>query len=780
MNIYNSNSYLKLNIGDEKNEILFWKVIRNVVLFKRIISFLGVHFRFGYYRYDEIKSVKWMIKRKYYSLLKEKIEKGEEGLSFFQFSDQCTRGSKAIVHSVFNVDEPLKSDRVFYRLLFKNYYNYFINELLLNLYEYNNMEVFSEKKLTKKEKEIQSSQQKQLFIDRLIDYDNHVALSIIVEDYCLHKPNDDDFIYSINVESFNVSLYLISTNKVKIDKSNFEKIWKSILFHINDDIIEHNNNNKNKYNSKIIFSNIDKKIDFLINTLNIQPPSIKLLKSIEDYKINYSVVDSKLNDLLNSCFTISYVNFSKNHWFKIKKEILSTKKKPLPYTPSDCLIPDKSLNEYLNEDYFSLSIEQLQDYKKKFKQLNLLEKLVGNIDIGLIDTSINEMISNLFKMIIPFLTTKTFQNYLYYFIMFKTDDKISGNMIISNKEYQYSKYLVTERERSFIFSNSYINKDRKIKILFGILNDFKNQSKKSDSYQIDLSLNSIWKDLILYDVAKELMELLYSTFIEFNLTPPKGSYPKSPQMLDFLISIKYFDVLNFSDIFDNVQLISYFKSKYPLEYEKSFSKFDIGYRVFNDDVVDYVIENINDFREKLKIYYIDHSINIDSYNNYHSNQFNPNDTNNVIKDFNQIDENERNKCFRILNDPLKLNFFLKEGRLNNLILFNYYENGCVIDLSKELNEHATFNDVCYRSDLKSIEIILSTNNSQRAKWILYYASLHGSLEIFKYIHNNPNHHWVFKDDLILPKEVFHSYIFTFLSDIVKISCSSLFFNKSFI
>ncbi|KAM9995094.1 hypothetical protein ACTFIY_001282 [Dictyostelium cf. discoideum] len=795
-NININNNNFKSN-NEDKNEILFWKVIKNIFLFKRITSFLRVHFRFGYYGYYEIKSVKWMIKYKYYSLLKEKIERGEEGLSFFHYHYQCFKNSKLIVHSIFNVDEPLKSDKSFYRSLFKNYYNYFINELLLNKYECIDSEFIllsnKKEKEREKEKEIQTKDQKQLFMDRLIDYDNHVAYSIIIEDYGLYKPTDDDLIYSINQRSFNISLYLISTNQIIINKSNIDKIWKSILFHIDTTSIELNENNNNN-NNKIITCSVNQKIDFLINKLKFQPPNSKLIKSVTDFKFNHSFNDLKLNDLLNSCFSISYFNFSKNQLNNKKKLI---EKYKIPF--SGYMIPDKVSNEFLTEDYFSLSTDQLQDYKKKFEEFQLLDKLIDQIEINGESTT-TEMISNLFKMILPFLNnSSSFLIYVYYLVMLKNQN--------NNNNIQYSKYLITMDERSLIFSNSNINLNKKIKIINDILNNYRNlvlnDGGSDDSFQINLTLNSIWNEFINYDVNKELMDILFQNFKKFNLIPPQDSSPKSPQMLDYLISINYFYIINYSNFFNNnIEMLVYFKSMYPLEYEKSLSVFKFGYSIFYNDTIDFVIENITDFKKKLITYYIHHSININSYNNYHSNHYDPDTTTNDIKDINNLDKNEREKCLRIINDPLKLKYYLKEGRLNQLILFNYYETnsggssggggggdggvgdgdggGGSLDLSEIFNEHAIINEICFRTDLKSIETFLSTKYPQRAKWVLYYASLHGSLQVFKYIHNNSNHHWTFKDNSLLPKEIYHSFIFSFLTDTVKIDCSSIKFERSFI
>ncbi|KAM9975072.1 hypothetical protein ACTFIW_008547 [Dictyostelium discoideum] len=778
--------------NEEKNEILFWKVIKNIFLLKRITSFLRVHFRFGYYGYYEIKSVKWMIKYKYYSLLKEKIEKGEEGLSFFHYYYQCFKSSRLIVYSIFNVDEPLKSDKSFYRSLFKNYYNYFINELLLNKYECVDSEFIllssNNNNKKEKEKEIQIKDQKRLFMDRLIDYDNHAAYSIIVEDYGLYKPTDDDFIYSINQRSFNISLYLISSNQIIINKSNIDKIWKSVLFYIDTASIEINENNNN---NKIITCSVNPKIDFLINKLKLQPPSSKIIKSVADFKLNRSFIDLKLNDLLNSCFSISYLGFSKNQLNNKKKLI---EKYKIPF--SGYMIPDKVSNDFLTEDYFSLSTDQLQDYKKKFEEFELLDKFIGEIEINwesttTTTTTTTEMISNLFKMILPFLNnSSSFLIYVYYLVMLKNN----------NNNIQYSKYLISMDERSLIFYNSNINLNKKIKILNDILNYYRNQvlndGGSEDSFQISLTLNSIWNEFINYDVNKELMDILFQNFKKFNLIPPQDSSPKSPQMLDYLISIKYFITISYSNFFNyNIEMLGYFKSRYPLEYQRSLSVFKLGYSIFYNDTIDFVIENITDFKEKLITYYIDHSININSYNDYHSNHYNPDatttttTTNDDIKDINKLDKNEREKCLRIINDPLKLKYYLKEGRLNQLILFNYYENiidgdgdggSGLLDLSEITNEHAIINEICFRTDLKSIETFLSTKDPQRARWVLYYASLHGSLQVFKYIHNNSNHHWIFKDNSILPKEIYHSFIFSFLTDIVKINCSSIKFERSFI
>ncbi|EAL66692.1 hypothetical protein DDB_G0281421 [Dictyostelium discoideum AX4] len=94
------NNYLDNNIEINKNEILFWKVYRNIYLKKQIFKQLESEIYFKDYRmcntksrikFKDIKSLKWMIDNCEFELLKRKIENKE----FIQISGE---GIKSLVN----------------------------------------------------------------------------------------------------------------------------------------------------------------------------------------------------------------------------------------------------------------------------------------------------------------------------------------------------------------------------------------------------------------------------------------------------------------------------------------------------------------------------------------------------------------------------------------------------------------------------------------------------------------------------------------------------------
>ncbi|KAN0038294.1 hypothetical protein ACTA71_000466 [Dictyostelium dimigraforme] len=770
MNNNKNNSNNNNNIiNSDNNEIIFWKVIRNIYLFKHILSFLSSEFRYEKYRYDEIKDVKWMIHNKYLSLLKDKVQRNDQELAFFKcpyYSDRKTDNK----YSIFQLEEPLKSDIQFYRDLFKNYYTYFIEEQLLGKYDfidnpkYNNCKK-KKKKIYKKLLEDERILQKKSFLQRLIKYENLIAYSIIVDEYKLHIPNDDDLITSINYYSFEISNYLILTGKLKINKLNNEKIWKSIIQESKDKNIRNNNNNNNNNNGNgsskndniityiisnntriIIDNSIDKKIDYLLNTLKIDIP-LKLFKSME-YQINYQVGKSSLKTLLDSCFTICHLNFNIDYWEKIKNQFSINGVS----TVNGYMATDISVTQYLNEDFYSIPLNQLEVYKKKFQDFGILSNNLNDIiDLTDIDDDdnnnkiiINEMISNLLKMIIPFTGYSfNFLNYLYYLVIFKIKSKTPTDNI-------YCKYIISREERELIFS---IKSKKLLDKQMCILNDMLvNNERKINNFDI---LYDYWEDFIHFDSHTELLEILSFKYMKINSSFINSWFDiyffhkvKSIEMFDYLYSKKTQDTIDFNRLFYSITLLSHFKEKYPLNYEKSFIDYKIIHGYYENDKIKFINDNFDQFRVKL----INHF----------------NDRTNSLRFYNR-DPMDEQLILNIINDPEKLRCFFRE---RGTTIFKYYFDD-TLDISNDRG--ILVKELCFRRDLKSLDKLFSTKSIPLISKVLLYASRYGAIEIFKYIYNNPNHIWIFKEP-VFPEEIHHSNIYTFLLN-SNVKCDNITFTK---
>ncbi|EAL62288.1 hypothetical protein DDB_G0290323 [Dictyostelium discoideum AX4] len=753
---------------NNNDEIIFWKVIRNIYLFKKILSFLKSEFRYEKYGYDEIKDVKWMIHNKYLLLLKDKVQRNDQDLAFFKCSYYTDRNTNNNNHdSIFQLNEPLKSDYQFYKDLFKNYYNYFIEEQLLGNYDSidnnnNNNNKFEIKKIKKKQIKNERIEQKRSFLDRLIKFENLIAYSIIIDEFKLHIPTDDDLITSINNYSFEISNYLIFSNggneeKVKINKSNNEKIWKSIINESYDKNNNNNNNNNNNSNNniknniiKIIDNSIDLKIDYLINKAKIEIP-LKLFKSIE-YQINYQVGKSSLKTLLDSCFTIYYLNFKIDYWEKIKNQF----SKSGVSTINGYMATDIAVTQYLNEEYYSIPLSQLEIYKKKFQELNILSNNVNDI-IDLTDDDdndkniVNEMISNLLKMIIPFTGYSfNFLNYLYYLVIFKIKNKNENSIIDNNNNLEYCKFIISREERLLIFSiksKKFLNKQ--ICILNNML---KNNEKKINNFDI---LYDYWEDFIHFDSHTELLEILSMKFMKINSSFINSWFDiyffhkvKSIEMFDYLYSKKNQETINFNRLFYSISLLRHFKEKYPINYEKSLIDYTIIYGYYENDKIQFLIDNYDQFRGKLIEHLKDNGSSLRFYNR---------------------DRLDDELILKVVQDPEKLRCFFRE---RGTVIFKYYFDD-TIDISSDRG--ILVKELCFRRDLKAIDKLLLTKSIPLISKVLLYASGCGAIEIFKFIFNNPKHKWIFNEK-VFPDEIQHSNIFNFLLN-SNVKCDNIRFIK---
>ncbi|EAL64890.1 hypothetical protein DDB_G0285155 [Dictyostelium discoideum AX4] len=772
---------------------LFFKVFNNKYISSLIFSFISTSsFMGGKFKYDEITSVQWMIDNKHYSLLKDKVKIGKENLSFYPVSNEiyfplqyphdinrffgnCENNKNKnknknelkkneeikfdpkksdFLFSIFSIPDIKKKKKIkkikttreeeedeeeeesieiislhndieFYYYLFKNYYSSFFK--FMNI---------------------------KLLVEKLISYDNYIALDLLYMEYKLIEPTLTMFISSVRLNSFKMANYIY--NQLGCPEMDNQILWNSII---------------NKENRSI---DIDKKLQYLVfKTLQLSNKTIpNQLKPI-DYKINTLFFKSTLESLLNSCYSISILNLPSLENWELKKKQLNNQS----FGSSDILI-NPLLKETIDEP---LSIEELDNIKLQFKNLNLpLSIIIKNINfnnnnnnnINNENEKIKLLISKLFKMIIPYSVEKqSIRNYLYYCIMFKSSG--SGN----NENYEWFRYLVGFDARKFLFENCNGRKDLQIKYLDYFL-DGGNISFRImiDLFDLLVSLN----DIILIEMVGNLLKdkIRRSSTTTSNATLPHQTFvfPKSTQVIDYLLSpnnleLKPIIKFKIDCLFtkreqgedngdgdgddelrnnnNNYQLLYHYKNNYPINYFADLGNVYIFYqiRICSNETIDFILDNdnIKDFLKETDLvtlfkskYYLHGSIEKISYL------------------FNEI-RRMKSKTTHLVQDPSQI--------INAPLLLYYYHQGLhIADKDIILNDSLIF-EIAVRSDFKLFERILSLSHCSRViTRILSYSISLGKLEMFEYIVNSEKHKNILLNEITPTSKILTIYDINYLID----------------
>ncbi|KAM9978201.1 hypothetical protein ACTFIY_011974 [Dictyostelium cf. discoideum] len=734
---------------------LFFKVFNNKYLSSLIFSFISTSsFIGGKYKYDEITSVQWMIDNKHYSLLKDKVKKGKENLSFYPVANEI----------YFPLLYPHDINRFFGNCENNNNKNKNKNELK------NNEEIkfdpkksdflFSiftipdiKKKKTKKIKTTTTTTREEeeesieiitlhndsefyyylfknyyskffkfmdikLLIEKLISYDNYIAFDLLYMEYKLIEPTLNMFISSVRLNSFKMANYIYY--QLGCPEIDNQILWNSII---------------NKENQSI---DIDKKLQYLIfKTLQLSNETIpNQLKPIH-YKINKLFFKSTLD-----------------------------------FGSSDILI-NPLLKEIIDEP---LSIEELDNIKLQFKNLNLpLSIKIKNINFNNNENeNIKLLISKLFKMIIPYSVEKEhIKNYLYYCIMFKSSGK--------NENYEWFRYLVGFDARKFLFENCNGRKDLQIKYLHYFL-DGGNISFKImiDLFDLLVSLN----DIILIEIVGNLLKdkirrssaivtnmanISTNTVTTSNATLPHPTivYPKSTQVIDYLLSpnnleLKPIIKFKINSLFikrkeeedeefrNNYQLLCHYKNNYPINYFSDLQSVYIFYEIKNcsNETLDFILDsdNIKDFLSK----------ETDLKTLFNSKCYLPGSIEKISYLFNEI-RRIKSKTTHLLQYPSKI---IAEP----ILLYNYHLGLHIPDKDIILNDSLIF-EIANRSDFKLLERILSMNLCSKViTRILSHSISLGKLEMFEYIVNSEKHKNILLNEITSTSKILTIYDINYLID----------------
>ncbi|KAK5575501.1 hypothetical protein RB653_006634 [Dictyostelium firmibasis] len=265
-------------------EILFWKVFKNICLFRNIFKHIKSNQLFGIYSYYEIVRAEWMIENGYLELLREKVKRCEYlvfncGFKHPSLARGCMRSDISIgttentfnfKNSIFNV---FKDDYEFFSILLKNYSLYF---------------------------QMPSSCK---HIERIsIELDNIAALKVIVDQYSF-KPDIISFFNSYEIGSISVSQYLYEllflNSNIKFTKVQIDSLWNLTFSNkiTTTPLANIRVLTTNVINDKELCSNIIiKKLFFIVNVLNLKP-NISNLKPLESL-FNFKIYNKPLSKLL--------------------------------------------------------------------------------------------------------------------------------------------------------------------------------------------------------------------------------------------------------------------------------------------------------------------------------------------------------------------------------------------------------------------------------------------------------------------------------------------------
>ncbi|KAM9974877.1 hypothetical protein ACTFIW_008347 [Dictyostelium discoideum] len=263
-----------------KEEIVFWKVFKNIVLKKKIFEGITSNYtRYEIKKYDEIVNVEWMINNGYIGLLRDKVRIAFKPLQFsfgndfshFSADDRCLDPRDLISslqyenHRIIPPDHEIRSR--FYLETFRNivrYSNHFFNVIKEPTEE---NYIFYEQLFSNYPEYFQTSIDETFFI--ITEYDCMIALKVLVEKFNYSPSGGRMFQRCIEIGSFNCSTYL--NQSFEIPLNNITQFWNEMFYNESHqasistpDVINErvgylikntgnniNNNNNNNSNSNI-------------------------------------------------------------------------------------------------------------------------------------------------------------------------------------------------------------------------------------------------------------------------------------------------------------------------------------------------------------------------------------------------------------------------------------------------------------------------------------------------------------------------------------------------
>ncbi|KAM9980694.1 hypothetical protein ACTFIY_003009 [Dictyostelium cf. discoideum] len=673
------------------NEVLFWKVFKNKILFKQI--FKGSSFKLGIYSYYECNKYEWIVRNEYLELLKDKVFRNDKNLII----------DKKYMFTVFKTD-----NQSFFSTLFKNY-----SHLIFE-------------KVEKSSSSLPTSQPDQIeisknIIELIIKNNNLSAFQVIITDKNIkYEPTFSNLVESINYGSFDISKYILNNYSNEFNKFQTDQIWETSIGY------KYLKNDVNLINSKDIeiyikkcnffFSNILNNGGSLIKSTIPEPPKIEYeyIYLIEIYKNQNNKSKTKKNKLVRPKFLNKLLypidNNPDNN--PRSKEINKNLKKlrdiyrGIIYELSVDLIINICLNilnilKYQNLSFEFDSNQFLPSFIIKENELNNMKLKYSSCSnsIGDFDSN-NQDIKRLLIMVVYF--TRDINN--YDFILMKYFNEITNNENLLPIDFAiYNEKRLTIPISPFKYcKNDDNNNGEKIK------NYIKKsiQSINDQSIKQKFTKNQLLEICLKFDDLS-LIEMVYNEFqkdFDF-LSLETFENIKSIKVFDYVFNKllnndnNYLDILQYI-ICNKFDLASYFKLNYSTYYYLSIERFPNSFfkKKIHFESMEFVYNNFFDFSNDQFDPFQNLHLLIHHYLNYNkkeihrlSNLLKNESSFNLLKFGNpavlfyqlnylyDYNFDKFNQCFQFVPINKKFHFYylrgeLKEMLLNgNLTIENYIE-----------------------------------------------------------------------------------------------------------
>ncbi|KAM9973817.1 hypothetical protein ACTFIW_010950 [Dictyostelium discoideum] len=300
-------------------EEIFWKVIKNKLLFKIIIKFINnKDYSISYFpkskEFPPQHSIGWLISNKKKSILEYKIKNHH----YLALGKNPIYGKFYKIFSIFSNDE---YDPILYRSLIYMFSDYFLP----------------------------SSKDLQDRINEAIESNNLNVLKVMCDPngQCKHQPTVNDYILSLQNNRFKIALWIGETFPGIHHIFEYNKLKSTQLFKTLFQFIDYKHRNEVEFNRFTLF----KIIKNLLNNCQFSY-SVELVHNMEILKQNlFNVCPIKngwsIENLLNSCELI------------LKFNIIFTKLK------------EENENENFKLEDFELEKQQEENEKLKIKLLNI-------------------------------------------------------------------------------------------------------------------------------------------------------------------------------------------------------------------------------------------------------------------------------------------------------------------------------------------------------------------------------------------------------------------------
>ncbi|KAN0030255.1 hypothetical protein ACTA71_010016 [Dictyostelium dimigraforme] len=685
-------------------EILFWKVFKNIFLFKYIIKGIKSNKTFRNYSYCEIHRVEWMIENGYFELLKEKIKKGEYlvfGCRFIRQSKQ--RGKDGVLeknynfnfkYSIFNY---FKDDYQLFLMLFKNYNLYFQTRSSCEL------------------------------IERIsIETDNMAALKVIVENYNF-KPDIESFFKSFEIGSITVSQYLYQVLflnlNIKFTKDQIEKLWR--LTFSNCNTISEPYSSSPPFSKLIIKHITDKEVAddilinktlFIVNVLKLTP-TISSLKPLESF-FDFKIFKEPLSKLLACCKIISILsNFQSLHqvfnqrFLKEKNHIEDIKIRISLKNLEQSLLKSSVLNLENNTKTQETIKQSELIFFEKINKIKFTKKELSSSIYTLIDNF------NYISQPNSITTIEDIRKLYEMFIKFTTFGK---NNLLDNFTFFRNKfYKETFSELRFkSFTNQSIKeliKNDKIEIIGNLCKEDKLIIDEDISPYYNMKSIEMFDLIYKYDKEKHDDILLLLFFNNKIANHFKQSYSKQYHQTLKKSTLKHFNYQSFNFIFENWL-------DFTIDFKRSIISL-IRLKILTTKIP---LTDFKKFIEFLKV-------NFDSFHNNYNTYipFYKNVMELDITTFEQV-------SYLINNNYVQIEKSFTSFQFNAPIYCIYYLRGeldkIVCPRDQILNDLIlVIKEMIKKGDTKSFQYITSLNKGHGLvfiKYVLFYSIFYGNFKLF--------------------------------------------------